>query len=97
MLGFTYEKNENEVIEMIKGGVLDEEIKDYCKELIGDNENIQDIQGYFDLSYLNKDDGYITVGANIWNDQKYNNLTKSEKQVHNEFQERVNSIYHKLK
>ncbi len=89
MLDFSYDKIANEIMEMINEGSLDTEIQEYYKELIEDREDTND---YFDLTLLDKD-GYTIVGGEIDNEQIYNNLSKLECQVHDVFQERINTIF----
>ena len=51
MLGFSYEKPIQEVIGMIKNGVLDKDIKEYIIELSERNELRRDIKEYFAIVF----------------------------------------------
>lgn len=99
MLGLYYELPANEMINHIKGGFLDDDIKAYCKELLKETDiiTVHNIIEYFNLTFLDKEMGYKIVGAEIYNENKYNNLSKIEKLLHNEFQLRVLMAYNEVK
>lgn len=98
MLGFSYEKPIQEVIGMIKNGVLDKDIKEYIIELSEMNELRRNIQEYFDLTcFSNKENEvYTTVGACV-TEKEYETMSKDEKLLHNEFQLRILMIFNDIK
>ena len=98
MLGFSYEKPIQEVIGMIKNGVLDKDIKEYIIELSEMNELRRNIQEYFDLTCFSnkKNEVYTTVGACV-TEKEYETMSKDEKLLHNEFQLRILMIFNDIK
>ena len=98
MLGFSYEKPIQEVIGMIKNGVLDKDIKEYIIELSEMNELRRDIKEYFELTCLSNkaNEVYTTVGGCI-TEKEYETMSKDEKLLHNEFQLRILMIFNDIK
>ena len=98
MLGFSYEKPIQEVIGMIKNGVLDKDIKEYIIELSEMNELRRDVKEYFDLTCLSNKENevYTTVGACV-TEKEYEAMSKDEKLLHNELQLRVLMVYNDIK
>ena len=98
MLGFSYEKPIQEVIGMIKNGVLDKDIKEYIIELSEMNELRRDIKEYFELTRLSNKENevYTTVGGCI-TEKEYETMSKDEKLLHNEFQLRILMIFNDIK
>lgn len=100
MLGFNYDLSPVEVIEIIKNNELDADIKEYIYHLIDLDElkKNRPIMEYFDLTCFSEKGSayYLTVGACV-DGLEYSNMTKKEKELHDEFKSKVMSIYNEVK
>lgn len=98
MLSFNYDLPADEIIDYVKDGWLDDDIKEYIIELSEMNELRRNIQEYFDLTcFSNKENEvYTTVGACV-TEKEYETMSKDEKLLHNEFQLRILMIFNDIK
>lgn len=98
MLSFNYDLPADEIINYVKDGWLDDDIKEYLVEISEMNELRRDVNEYFDLTCLSdiENQVYVTVGAPV-DEKEYESMSNNEKLLHNEFQLRVLLLLNDIK